>query len=483
MKRLFTNIISVLLISFPLQLSAFQSDGHFFSTLEAGQATRSNVPEAIYLLSRGEYTEALHAAQRDDPDGETWLTSYLWDLVEVSKNLQRFESKNFTLFVPPDQVFLAGYALPALEKTAEHLAKEFGSRPTEKIRVEIYPTLEDFSKASTLSMETLKRSGAIGICKFHRLMIVTPRALPMGYRWLDALSHEYLHLNINELSASKAELWLHEGTARYFETSYRLNPPEYLTPHQKTQLLEALEDDKLVTFERMSPSMVYLKDQDEVSLAFAQVSHAVSVLIRDFSQKNFVVFLKDLAKNPFPETFQKNFKMSVVEFETRLRTMMAKEGWEKTKGTMSDEVRFSGLNESEVIGADVQGRVRLGDRFRQRQNYEAALIEYDKALADEPDNAIILLKTAKTYLATGGKQKAVENLRRATEKNPNYVTPHVELALLVDGKEAERHLLEGIALNPFDPRIHERLALIYKEMGKDSDAAQERRIFEELSAR
>ncbi len=454
MKKSFTNITSALLISLATPaLWAFQSDGHVFSTLEAGQATRQNVPEAVYLLGQGDYTAALHAAQRDDPESQDWLTSYLWDLVAVNKDLQRFESKNFVLYVPAEQAFLASLALPSLEKAAETLSRHFGHRPSEKIRVEIYPTLEDFSKASTLSMETLKRSGAIGICKFHRLMIVTPEALPLGYRWLDALSHEYLHLNINELSASKAELWLHEGTARYFETMYRLNPPDYLSPHQKTQLLEALEKGELVTFKRMSPSMVYLKDQDEVSLAFAQVAHAVSVLVADHSEKKFVSFMRDLSKTPFTESFQRNFKMTVLEFEERLKTVLAGEKWERTRGSLSDEVRFAGLNEAEEIGADAQGRVRLGDRFRLRENFEAALIEYNKALSDEPDNAIILLKVAKTHLALGNKPEAIRNLRRAVVKNPNYVTPHVELALLLDEKDALPHWHEAAAINPFDLRV------------------------------
>jgi tetratricopeptide (TPR) repeat protein len=457
MKRLFTNTISALLISLAAPVWGFQSDTHAFTTLEAGNATRANVPEAVYLLGQGDYNAALQAAHRDDPESQEWLTNYLYDLTTVTKDLQRFESKNFILFVPPDQAFLASYALPSLEKSADYLASAFGSRPTEKIRVEIYPTTEDFSKASTLSMETLKRSGAIGICKFHRLMIVSPQALPMGFRWLDALSHEYLHLNINELSDSQAELWLHEGTARYFETAYRLTPPDYLTPHQQTQLLEALDKNELVPFAKMSPSMVYLKDQDQVSLAFAQVAHAVSVLIRENSEKKFVLFLRDLAKTPFPEAFQKNFKMTVPAFEEKLKTVLAKEKWERTRGTLSDEVRFAGLNEADVIGADVQGRVRLGDRFRLRQNYEAALIEYNKALADEPDNAVILLKAAKTYLALGKKDKAIESLRRAAKTNPNYETPHMELALLVDSDEAMAHLMEAIAINPFDPRIQPRI--------------------------
>jgi tetratricopeptide (TPR) repeat protein len=457
MKKLFINIISASLISFAAPAGAFQSENHAFLTLEAGRATRDNVPEAVYLLGLGDYTAALHAAQRENSESQEWLTGYLYDLTQATSSLIRFESKNFILFVPADQTFLASYALASLEKSADYLARTFGTRPTEKIRVEIYPTLEDFSKASTLSMETLRRSGAIGICKFHRLMIVSPQALPLGFRWLDALSHEYLHLNINELSDSKAELWLHEGTARYFETAYRLKPPEYLTPHQKTQLLNAQEANELVPFAKMSPSMVYLKDQDQVSLAFAQVSHAVSVLIRDSSEKKFVQFLKDLSKISFNQAFQNNFDLTVSAFEERLKAVLAGEKWEKTRGTLSDEVRFAGLNESEVIGADVQGRVRLGDRFRLRKNHDAALTEYSKALEDEPDNAVILLKVAKTYLALGNKAKAIESLRRATRTNPNYETPHMELALLVDGDEAREHLMEALSINPFDPRIAPRL--------------------------
>jgi tetratricopeptide (TPR) repeat protein len=98
----------------------------------------------------------------------------------------------------------------------------------------------------------------------------------------------------------------------------------------------------------------------------------------------------------------------------------------------------------------------LGDRFRQSGRLDAALIEYEKALKDEPDNALILLKAAKTHLALGQKDAAIENLRRATAMNPNYGTPHIELALLVEGKEAEEHLQEAIAINPFDPRIKQR---------------------------
>lgn len=392
----------------------------------------------------------------------------------------RYESKNFDFYVPPDQTFLVNYALPALEKTVQHYEKVFG-RASGKIRVEIYPTKESFSAASTLSMEILKRSGAIGICKFHRLMILSPRALPLGYRWMDALSHEYTHLLVNELSWSKAELWLHEGTARYFDTTFRTDPPVYLSPHQKTKLLEAMEDGTLVTFKRMSPSLVYLKNQDEVSLAFSQVSYAVGQIIQRKGPKKFKNFLKSLRKKPFSVAFKNLMKMNKLEFQENLKNWMAEENWEKTKGTMSDDVRFEQLDEDEVIGASVKGRIRLGDRMRKKRLFDAALIEYKKALQEEPENAIILLKTARTHLALNQTQKAIENLQHAVQNNPNYGTPHLVLATLVSPREARSLLETANDINPFDPTIHKLLAEVYEKLGEKDKAKMERDVYKKFT--
>lgn len=448
--------------------------------IEAGVHNESNVPLSMYYLAEGDYEQALKALTDKDRLTLPWLQGYLNGLIKVSSALERSESAHFVLFTPPGQKFLSDYALPSLEKTADHLEKALGHRPKRKIRVEIYADQNDFSAASTLSVETLERSGAIGICKFHRLMIMSPQFLPLGYRWLDALSHEYVHLIVNEMSASKAELWLHEGTARYFETSYRSNPPQFLTPHQKTELLEAKEESRLISFGRMSPSLVYLKDQSEVSLAFSQVSHAVQMLVQEKGRDRFIAFLRSLRDKPFAEVFRRVYKQTPQEFETEWQERLAREKWDKTQGAMPDEVRFEPIQEESVIGANVQGRIRLGDRMRQRGHHEAALLEYEKALTEEPDNAVILLKAAKTHLLLGQKDLAVQKLRRATDKNPNYGTPHLELAKLVEPKEALPHLLEANAINPFDPSIHERLAQVYEMLGEGEKAKREEEIYQQL---
>lgn len=465
--------------SFPGEIDRSQSPS-VSEALESGTATPKREGLAIAYLAKGDYAKALESLDEPTQRQFPWMKEYLTRLIPLQTSFVRRDSERFSLFLPADQTFLSDYALPVLEQSSATMEKILGHRPKERIRVEIYPTQESFSAASTLSMETLERSGAIGICKFHRLMILSPRALPLGYRWLDALSHEYVHLIVNEMSGSKVDLWFHEGTARYFENAYRMDVPSFLTPEQKMKLKEALEKNELISFARMSPSMVYLKNQEEVSLAFSEVSYAVSQLIKKAGPTTFARFLKAAQRLPFKEAFNSVFNMSLEQFEWDWREALKTETWEKTKGALTDEIRFSRVEENALIGADVQGRVQLGDQMRRRNKPAAALIEYERALKDEPDNAVVLLKAAKTCLILEDPHTAVSYLKRATDKNPNYGTPYYELARLSGDREAVSLLMDYMAINPFDPRAHEALSEVWRRRGELPRSLRERAIYDDL---
>lgn len=482
MKRRWLAVLLVAVIP----ASAFQVDAPgedpsaVLRRLESGRLRPGNDHPAWLAFAAGDYKAALAALDETIDRSHPWLRPYLMNIASITDDFVRFESERFELYLPADQAFLADYALPALEKAASYLNGAFDHAPQGRIRVEIYPTEELFSAASTLSRETLRRSGAIGICKFHRLMILTPRVLPLGYRWLDALAHEYAHLMINEVSAGKAELWLHEGTARYFDTAWRADPPVYLSPAQKTSLMEAFESGELIPFERMSPSLVYLDSQDEVSLAFAQVANAVDRLINEKGRKRFVSFLRRLEREPFTEAFRRVYGQDPVSFEKEWRASLPANGWEKTVGAMDDAIVFGAFEEDAAVGADAQGHVRLGDLMRRRGRLPAALIQYEKALDQEPDNAVILLKAARVQLELGNRRDAEKKLRRAVSANPNYGTPHIELARLAEPAEAQALLSTAISINPFDPAPHALLASALRRAGRDRAAAREDEIAESL---
>ena len=56
----------------------------------------------------------------------------------------------------------------------------------------------------------------------------------------------------------------------------------------------------------------------------------------------------------------------------------------------------------------------------------------------------------------------------------------MELAYLVEGEEAISHLLEANAINPFDPRIHQRLAALYRAASRVKDAEREEAVGKQL---
>ena len=88
----------------------------------------------------------------------------------VTLRYYRFqESEHFILKTTARDSFLAPYALEALEKAYANIGKKFEVFPREKIRVEIYPTQDAFSQASTCRPEAGSSSPSAQACSTSRL--------------------------------------------------------------------------------------------------------------------------------------------------------------------------------------------------------------------------------------------------------------------------------------------------------------------------
>ena len=67
------------------------------------------------------------------------------------------------------------------------------------------------SRATSLTIRQIETSGTIAVCKYHRLMIISPLAAASGYSWADTLAHEFIHLVIQK-SRNTVPIWLHEAS-------------------------------------------------------------------------------------------------------------------------------------------------------------------------------------------------------------------------------------------------------------------------------
>lgn len=496
--RLFT-VLSVIISLFARGVFAVNKTADDFDRLvdtgrfEEASAAVENTPsgaerhflQAKLYFYEGRYGDA--AAEmgkieglKDGKSERGALASYYAVLDRNTRDDKVFESEHFVFKAGGRDAVLAAYALEALEKIYASIGNGLGCFPPAKVLVEIHGSKRGFSLASTLGEDVLEKSGTVGICKFNRLMLLSPENLPLGYAWADTLCHEYTHFVVNRLSGGRCPLWLQEGIAKYYETSWRSSPPLYLTPSAKNALAAAKKHDNYITFKRMHPSLVFLKDQDEILRAFAEVSCSVDYMQQKYGPKVVAKLTGLMSESDEKQAFNSALGIREERFEKDFFSYLKGLSFEESPGAVPDKLSFEKVPEEEFIGADLRGQIRLGDRMRQIGKPEAAAVQYAKALELEPANPVVMLKIAKALSEAGDTAGAITQLKAAAEKNPNYVTVLEALGELYfrqgDADNAINVLLKANLINPFDPTLHYCLSRSYLAKNDAAKAVLEMRV-------
>lgn len=456
-------------------------------------------------FSQGRYQEALASLDRalalDSMDQRRQAKRLLTQLtVDVHKNLSRYESDHFILFLDDKRDgILAPMALDALEKSYRATAAELGYAPKEKVRVEIAPDAAGFNAISTLSLRDIEETGAVGICKFNKLMIISPRALTFGYRWLDSLSHEYQHYAIVGLSNNQAPIWLHEGLARFYETRWRKPEPpkdaaeDYLTPANQTLLVQALERNRFIGFKNMEPSLIYLDTPEEVQLAYAEAASAVDYINQSKGRAGVREILAQLRERSTPEAVEKVYGKPFDVFEINWKGFLKGKGLKPVEGSRVRrfQVKRDAREDQEVVELKeiqsevARNRTRLADQMLAKGRMAAAVLEYERALKASPRSPVILNKLGRVLIDANRAEEATGLFQRALEIDPDNANTYVQLGRARHATrrfaEARDALEEAMHINPFNPLIYRLLGEVYSTLGAAEEARRARQTLEMLA--
>ena len=468
---------------------------------------RPGAPEILDLQAwlafyQGRYAESLRTAEKslaldstnDRRQGLRLLAQRTNDAV---KKLKSYESAHFILYLDPDRdEILAPLALDTLERSYQALGEVFNYRPQAKVRVEIAPDAAAFNAISTLSLRDIEETGAVGICKFNKVMIISPRALLQGYRWLDSLSHEYVHYVIVAVSNNKAPIWLHEGMARFYETRWRGQPqpkgrPDYLTAPNETLLARALEKNEFVGFKKMEPSLIYLDTPEQVQLAYAEAASAVDFMVEKKGSAGIRRLMSEVAQKPTPEAIETLLGTSYSDFENDWKNFLKGKGLKETAGSRVRKLKVAGQKEDEeavelkeIQSVVARNRAHMGDRLRESGRMVAAAQEYRRALQGSPHSTIILNKLARVLIHLGQPQEAVPHLKEARVLDPDSVTTLVLLGSAYQATKdfggARDALEEAIHINPFNPMIYQILYQAETALGDAAGAQHAKATLEKL---
>ncbi|HSN90008.1 MAG TPA: tetratricopeptide repeat protein, partial [Anaeromyxobacteraceae bacterium] len=408
---------------------------------------------------------------------------------EATKGHARAEGRHFVVSHPPgkDEV-LVPYLLDALERQREALSRSLGWVHTGKLRIEIVNDVRELALLTTLTEAEIRTSGTVAVCKFDKIMMLSPKALLKGYDWLDTAAHEYTHHVVTRLTRNRAPIWLHEGIAKWSETRWRGTGGESFSPLAAALIRSAVAKGNLVTFEEMHPSMARLPSQERAALAFAEVVLAVELLVKQGGPRAIARVLEQVAAGTSAEqavarTLGTSFERFEADWRRHLAARPLPRGGEHElrKLRFRDDPRQGGewAEWSEIPDPRARGFARLGEIMRVRGRLAAARVEYGKALAMAGARVPILsVQFAVTAAGSGRQEEAERALGEALDWNPDYAALNVQVArlLLARGEHARArdHLQRANRQDPFDPEIHAGLALALEALGDSAGAERER---------
>jgi tetratricopeptide (TPR) repeat protein len=467
-------------------------------------------PHAIFLdghvrFLRGDYEGAvarIREAVSLSRANDEWKA--LRDLVQATeratKGFVQTETDHFVFrHAPGKDAVLVPYAADALEKAWTRVGEDLGYRPPagRKIRVEFYAEAATLAQVSTLTEREIRASGTIALCKFNRLMVVSPRALERGYPWLDTLVHEYTHLVVSRASRNAVPIWLHEGIAKFEERRWRAGPGGGLSAAMEHLLAQALRKNALIPFARMHPSMAKLPTQEDAALAFAQVYTLVEYL---HGQKGYaglrrlVEAMRDgageeravlAATGAGFEELQRGWRRHLRELGLKPRPgfVHVDRTYRKPGGKKKNaDAELAAIPEERA-----RRHARLGGLLRARRRLLAAATEYQRAQAlVGRDDPVLANRLARTFLEMGDPARALAAAEPAIAVYPDLPGPHVTAAEAAlkrgDLARAATRFEAALSLSPFDPAVHCGLRDVYRRQGQPALAEREQRFCAQLGA-
>lgn len=431
-----------------------------------------------FLKGNYEYAVKILTKVEGDHTEVTKFKQLAYDTHKTTKSFITKESNHFIYrFQPGPDEILIHYATEVLEKSYMILGNLFDYYPNEKVLVEFYPNRNPFSKVSPLTLNDINTSGTVALCKYNRIMIISPGSLVRGYNWMDTLSHEYGHYILTKKSRNKLPLWIHEGIAKYFEARWR-NKDTYLTPVMEAILAKGLQDNYLIPLDRMMPSLAKLGSAEDVQLAYAEVSSMVEYLTKIQGEKVFSYLLKNLADGEsFDQTLTDKIGKSLSTFQNEWKQFVKEKKFKTIPGLKSPGIKFKTNRSSqepekeyrEINNRKSQDLVFLGDILKDRSHHKAAIIEYQRAIDQSKIfSPIVYNKLAKTHFLTKEYNKAKMLLEKSLRHYPMFHTTLAsmgELYFNIGNIEKSLYFYEkAIRMNPFNPFVHMQLMAIHQKL-------------------
>ena len=333
-------------------------------------------------------------------------------------------------------------------RTRDVLERDLGVRLPSPIFVELVRDQFTLSALTGLPEQAAQTTGTVGVAKWGRVTMVSPRAMPHGYAWLDTLAHELTHLTLSQGTLDRAPLWLQEGVAKREETRWREPDPfDGLMPPDAVAAL-GMSRGLGRPLTALGPSIAMLPTPDEAMVAFAEVASFVQFWAAQVGPEGLpklVVALRDAQGDLDIDTILTGISgLGLAAWDTR---------WREHLGTVPSDLPPDLAPGGRIPnGPEIGRRMRLGELLLERGHSQGAADELARAQTLASYLAPVRVGLALARLALGDKLGAAELVARADDvhqRDGRWWSLHAELAELADPLSRWR----ALGLEPLDPGV------------------------------
>jgi hypothetical protein len=406
-------------------------------------------------LYRGECDSALATLQRPDLDGDESAAA----LFAVAKGCARGTAATMVMHDEKRGVTVrfgddADRPLfPLIARAAgqirDMLARELGTRLPDPVFIDLVRDQFTLAALSGLPESAAKTTGTVAVAKWGRVMMITPRAAPHGYPWLDTLAHEMTHLVLSQATRDRAPLWLQEGVAKREEGRWRVASPFDGVPPADAVAALGIERGLGLPLTKLGPSIAMLPSPEQATVAFAEVSSFVDFWVAENGPEALPKLLAQL-RDALPttttsESIQKVSKASLDEWDKRWRAHLKS----KTHQLPPDLAPGAQIPKAREISRFN----RLGTLLLERGHAEAAKRELSRAHALIPSDAGIRCSLAAAAIANGDHLEGMSLVRNPDDIRRGSARWWSLHDVLHRGEADEHSRFRALSLNPLLPQV------------------------------
>jgi hypothetical protein len=347
-------------------------------------------------------------------------------------------------FQDGEDAVLAPMLAEVITETRRIFAEDMG---VEMPRPELVRDQLALAMMTGLPVEAARTTGTIGVAKWGRVIMVSPRATPKGYPYLDTLAHELTHLALTRGSKDRAPLWLQEGVARIEETKWREALPHDDLPSADD--LAALGVEKKIgpEIDRIGPSIALLPSAVEAQITYAKVMSFMRFYVREAGPEampKLLVALRDVSDpEDVPGVVEKLSGTPFASWQDRWKSYVL-----ASKRPIPDDLRPDAPANPQL--REVRKRVRLGELMLGRAHADAATEELGRAAALAPREPVVRALLARAHLEGKRNEQARAEVDDPTKVSTSDARWWAMRARLVEA-DAERSRRAALASAPYAP--------------------------------